>query len=280
MMITGVLLVLGACQRNERVGAGEPAAADFEPTPAAQPSTEGARASADPAQATTLQLGRLATCRPGAQLSTALERLVEFADPNSDGSVTREEAASAANFLVGGFFFRSDENGDGTVTPEEGRQARKELLERQPAVAGLLREAQKAGGIKPFAAVGELLDVEYTKPVTAEAARSAARDAAAELVALADENRDGKVTMGEARSASWKGVQALGKNVFKSMDSDGDGKLSEQEFHKALSTPAEVAFQLADGNNDGSLTQAEASSAMAQVAGQLGLPNRASSVER
>jgi hypothetical protein len=151
-----------ACQGERRAGGGEPAA----PQQVSAPSTgqpTASEATAAPA-GSTLQLDRLGSCRPGSQVTAALDGMVEFADPNGDGSVTRAEATSAANFLLGGFFFRADENGDGKVTPEEGREARQELMNRQPALAGLLQQA---------------------------------------------------------RAASWKGVQALGHTVFRTMDADG-----------------------------------------------------------
>lgn len=201
-------------------------------------------------------------------------RLVSFADPNGDGTVTRAEASSAANFLIGGFFFRADGNGDGVVTPQEGLQVRKDFMNEQPVLSSLLQSARDAGSQSPFAAIAQLLDVEYGQPVRAEQARATAKSAVDNLFAWADKNKDGELTEAEARNASLEGAQAAGRAMFRAIDANNDNQVSEAEFRNSLEGPAAIAFKMADKNSDGHLTQAEASNAVAQVAVQLSTPSR------
>lgn len=220
-------------------------------------------------QSHSIQLGAIASCRPSAQVSASLNRLVSFADPNGDGSVTRAEATSAANFLVGGFFFRADQNADGTVTPKEGRQAREEFVQEQPALSSLLQSARESGAKRPFATIANMLDVDYGQPVKAEQARAAARSAVDDLFASVDQNKDGKLTEAEARQASIAGVQTIARDVFRSIDTNNNQQLSSAEFLKGLEGPAQLAFDMADKNSDGQLSQAEASGAISQIASQF-----------
>lgn len=238
----------------------------------AKPTTQSTGNKSGPAaqtQAATVQLGSLAACQPSSQVSAGINRLVEFADPNGDGKVSRVEATSAANFFVGGFFFRADENGDGVVTPQEGLQARKEFVNQNPMAASLLRAARDAGAT-PFKKVAQLLDIEYGQPVKAEEARQAARSAVDDLFKAADNNKDGNLTFEESRAATWRGAQAVGETMFRSIDSNNDGTLGISEFQQGLQEPAKIAFKLADENSDGKLTQQEAANAMNQVVSQIG----------
>ncbi len=269
-MTFSLLLPLLGCDSTSPAAAETRHKAEGEPKTSAATPGENSASHSSPA----IHLGSYASCRPGAQVSAALDRLVEFADPNGDGNVTRGEAASAANFLVGGFFFRADENGDGTVTPAEGLQARKDFATAQPIAAGLLRQVERGqGGKSPLARIAHMLDIEYGESVQAEQARQAARSAVGDLFGAADGNRDGTITTEEARAASWKGARSVGEAMFESIDGNRDGQLNVAEFRKSLEAPAGLAFKAADRNADGRLTQDEAGTAIAQVAKQLGVPS-------
>lgn len=277
-----LMLLTAGCEGENRVGTGPTEEHDQSaavPTQEYQAQTgqagmprqgESADRAATPAAA--VNLAGVASCRPGAQVSIAASRLMSFADANGDGKVMRDEARAAVNFVVGGFFFRADENGDGTVTPEEGLQARKELANQQPALAVLFQTAREATGGSPFAQVAQMVDVEYGKPLKAEEARTAARSAVDGLYAAADENKDQTITVEEARAASWQGAQALGSVTFNAADADDSGHLTIQEFQNAWTTPAKLAFELADANGNGQLTQEEATIAVSSVVQQLGMP--------
>ena len=257
------------------VGCNSPPSAAAEPAPKDPASTAPVKQgqAGQPNVMPAVQLGSYASCRPGAQVSAAFQRLVEFADPNGDGAVTRAEASSAANFLVGGFFFRADENGDGTVTPAEGLQARKDFAAGQPLAASLLRQVEaQTGGKGPLAQIAQMLDIQYSQPVKAEQARGAARSAVDDLFAAADSDKNQTITQEEASAASWEGARAAGEAMFRSIDENGDKQLTVAEFRKSLEVPAGVAFKAADRNSDGRLTQDEAGTAIAGVVKQLGVP--------
>jgi Ca2+-binding EF-hand superfamily protein len=264
--ITVSALALFACDGTPR------ASAEPNPSPKSGPANQQQSAAKSDRKEAPVQLGPFASCQPSAQVSDAVDRLVGFADPNSDGKVTRGEASSAANFLIGGFFFRADENGDGVVTPEEGVQARKDFASQQPAFANLLQATRDAGGEGPFATLASMLDVRYGEPVRAEQARSAARRAVDDIFQTADGNKNDAITADEARAASWRAAQALGDGMFHNIDTNDDKQLTLPEFQKGLEGPASIAFKMADKNADGHLTQTETGDAIARVTTQLGLP--------
>ncbi len=68
-----------------------------------------------------------------------------------------------------------------------------------------------------------------------------------------DTNRDGQVSFEELRAFHAAHRAARGAKVLKSIDTDGDGKISKAE---ALAAAA-ARFEKADANKDGFLTQEE-----------------------
>lgn len=217
------------------------------------------------------RVGTFISCRPGAEVEETASRLVEMADINGDGRVSKEEAQSMTSFVVGGFFFRADADGNGVVTPQEGRQARVELMNQHPEIASLLRTVRTTTGQSPFATLANLVDVEYGQPLTITEARDAARGAVNDLFSVVDTNKDGMITAAEARSAAWDGARAVGRAAFQAADTDRNGTLSEEELQAAMRTAATAAFKLSDANNDGKLTEEEAAVAMSRLGRMAGL---------
>ncbi|MEO5729317.1 MAG: YetF domain-containing protein [Byssovorax sp.] len=103
--------------------------------------------------------GALIACRPTAEVEQTADRLLEMTDTNGDGNISREEATSAASFLLGGSFFRADANDDGSVTPEEGRQVRAELMNQHPQIASLpeILAALRRQGVAALTEVGAVV---------------------------------------------------------------------------------------------------------------------------
>jgi hypothetical protein len=272
MEATLAVLIL-ACAGEDRAAASE-GQAGKQRTPGAPPGADGAtseRARATP-PAAAVNIGGMATCQPGAQLSEAVSRLTSFADANGDGLVAKNEARSTANFVVGGFFFRADANGDGTVTPKEGTEARREFMSQQPALAALFEAVRAGTGKSPFTTIARMLDVDYGQPVTAEEARKVSRRAVDDFYAEVDSDRNGFVSHDEARNASWEGAQVLGQALFSAADPNADGSLTSQELQNAMHGPARAAFEVADANDNGQLTEQEAAVAMDHLMTQLGVP--------
>jgi hypothetical protein len=160
-----MMLIAPACERRQEL---TPATGETMPrtqTTANTPS--GADAATSGAAPLTASLPGIVSCEPDARLSANLSRVVELADSNEDGRVSKEEAGALVNFLVGGLLFRADANMDGSVTPEEGRKARSDFLRQNPGLSALLDRVRGATGQQPFAAVADLLDVDTTKTLTA-----------------------------------------------------------------------------------------------------------------
>jgi Ca2+-binding EF-hand superfamily protein len=237
-----------------------------------------ARTGASGPTASALKIGELATCQPAAEVNSMVRRVIELADTDGNGQVSREEARGGMSFLLGGAFFRADENADGRITPEEGRKMRADLERQHPGMGALLRQVRESTGKRPFQALAQVLNVDYGKPLTMDEARAAARSAMDDLFRVADTNNDDMISRQEAATASWEGVRALGRQAFAAADANQDGHLSASEFEEAMSGSAKAVFSVADTDNDGRLTENEAASAMSAAMHQLNVrpaePNR------
>jgi hypothetical protein len=220
----------------------------------------------------TLAIGSLASCQPSNEVSAIATRWIDLADADGNRQISRQEGQSFTNFVIGGFFFRADADGNGVVSPVEGRAARTEFLSQYPSLAALLNQARSMTGASPFKAVADMVDVEYGKPLSADDARLAARGALDDLFRVADSNEDGTITPAEARAASWEGARTLGAHMFRSADQNGDGRLDLAEFQRAVDDTTKVAFEAGDLNDNGTLTQQEAATALSGVVRRLGIP--------
>ena len=255
-----------------------------QPTPATK---------ADPAKATPVKSGEspqketkvalahqvaapgLGFCAPSVQVETWGTRLIEHADSDRDGQVSKKEAQSFVNFLMGGFFFRADENSDGKVTPQEGRQARQEFAEKHPTIARLLRTAKSVKnetGKRPFVRLAEILDVDYPRVVSAKEVRDAAREALDDLYRAVDADEDQRLTVSEARNASVAGAAVLGHEMFAAADADSSGAVEFDELERAIDSGMKTAFNTADRNQDGKLTETEARDVLRGLASHLTSP--------
>lgn len=243
--------------------------------PVAQPAPEPAVNDAAPASpdTTKLQVAGLGSCQPSAEVSATVSRLVDLADANEDGTISRSEAEATMNFVVGGAFFRADRNSDGKVTPEEGRELRDEVTSRHPALASLLAQTRQAAGQSPFKSLAQLLDINYGQTLSIDDARRATKDAIDDSFRVADGNKDGKVSREEAVNASWEGARTIGHSVFAAADGNHDGFLTSAEFQGAVDRSVQVVFKTADSNKDDKLSQDEAALAMSKVVHSLAMPN-------
>lgn len=193
------------------------------------------------------------------------------ADANKDGQISQEEAVSAANIVVGGFFFRADANGDGSVTQDEARALREEILKNDPILRIVVEEAKRqaqnpqAGGnpqanaaiAQPLQFVGSLLDVDNNNQLKASEVRQGVQTVVAGLYATADTNRDGQMSPEEVNAAALGVAQAAGEIAFKSADANNDNQLDQQEFEQAVIGPARLVFGIVDANKDGRITAEE-----------------------
>jgi hypothetical protein len=91
-------------------------------------------------------VNRVDRAQAAPELQQTVARATRFVDSNGDGKLTREEVTGALNFVVGGFFFRTDKNADGKVTPTERRQA--DFAKDHPEVNTLLGALSKHTAVK------------------------------------------------------------------------------------------------------------------------------------
>lgn len=241
----------------------------------AAPATEPAPSAELANSAPDVSLAGVGSCRTDADVSATASRLADLADANGDGKVSRDEAHSAMNFIVGGAFFRADANGDGRITPEEGRQARGELTKRYPALGTILTQSKQVTGESPFRALARVLDVDYGKSLSLEDARQAVGGATDDLFKVADRNHDGMITRDEAINTGWDQARSLGAQAFASADGNKDGYISPEEFQNVISRSSRPLFDAADGNNDGKLSEREAAMAMNTVVQRFGMTSAA-----
>lgn len=262
--------LLGLMGCNEQTKQEPPATA-----PAAEPASVPSVAppAVAPASApASLAVTGVGSCQASPQVETMARRVMDLFDADGNGKLSRTEATSAANFLIGGFFFRADQNGDGIITPEEGRQERAELAQRYPAAASLLMQAkQAAGATTAFNSLAQILDSAYDKSLKLSDARAAAGTAVDDAFRLADTNNNKEIDGAELADVSLKGARSLGHATFASADTNGDQFLSADEFQNAISASTRPVFQMTDLNHDGRLSETEASSAISAVAQRLGM---------
>jgi Ca2+-binding EF-hand superfamily protein len=274
-VITLATFAVVGCKLNDHAGSEarpDPAGA-AKGAPAVSPqasSSEGASTLTVPASVSVPGVG---SCQPSDDVRRTVSRFVDFADADSNGQVSRSEAQSAVNFVMGGFFFRADKNADGKVSPEEGREARKELAQQHPALASLLTRAETATGQTPFRALSQLTDIKADKPVTLEQVKQAAQTGLDDLFRVTDANKDQVITRAEATDAGLEGARTLAGRAFAAADANGDQYLDAKEFEGVLDNSAKAVFTMADGNHDGKLTREEAAVAVADVGRRFGLAN-------
>ncbi len=210
-------------------------------------------------------------CFANNDLATTFSRLFDAADVNGDGLISKPEAYAAAAFLLGGAFVEADANGDGVVTPEEGRQARHQFMQQHPQVAALFHEVRNATGQSAFVTLSQITAVDMNRPLRLQEVRKATQGAVDAVFTATDTNHDGNISRDEARAAGVQAARFAGAAAFGSADKDHDGKVSWDEFQQAMTPVAKAAFDLADTNKDGTLSQAEAGNAASQVADRMGI---------
>lgn len=268
------LFMLGGCQSERAEPNPGPRPSESVAPVAPTPSTPIAAAAATNEQNGTpaeLNVAGLGSCQASNEVSRLMSQFVNLADADGNGKISRDEAQSASNFVIGGLFFRADQNADGRVTPEEGRKVRNQVTSSHPALASFLSGVRDATGQSPFKSLADALDINYGETLTIQQARKTADEALDGLFRVADGNHDGELTRQEAIGASWNGMRAVGQAVFTSADTNNDKRLSQQEFQAALDGAAANVFKLADANHDGQLSQDEAAVAIDNAAQRLGV---------
>jgi Ca2+-binding EF-hand superfamily protein len=223
-------------------------------------------------------------------LQDTMKMLFKMADTNNDGQISQKEAVDAGNLLVGGFFFRADTNGDGILTPDEARAAREQLFQQQPLLRWIIEkgkpqnaaatpgtdvrtqpphQAAQTIAANPGQAIGNLLDINKDRQISAPELRQAVQQSVQTLFQVADINQDGLLSPAELNRAAGEAAKTAVQVAFQTADTDRNGALSMEEFDKALTGPAHAAFRVLDANSDNQLSLEELQRAQRVIADHI-----------
>jgi len=234
-------------------------------------------------------LGMLLTCgvradddMPGpidslSDLQDVGKMLFKVADTNNDNRISQKEAVDAGNLLAGGFFFRADANGDGTVTAAEATAAREALFNQKPMLRLLFQRTQQQtaqAGNQPAVAQGQqtlmtLLDPNRDGNLAAAEVRQAVQTSVQSLFLMADKNGDGQIDVNEINTAIADASRAAIQTAFNAADADRNGAVSQAEFDRAIINPAHMIFGILDANRDNQLSADELRSGMQIIQREL-----------
>jgi len=218
-----------------------------------------------------------------ADLQDTGRMIFKLADENNDNQISQKEAIDAGNLLVGGFFFRADQNGDGILSQDEAKQATDSFFSTKPwlrYIVETVRTAPKpsgnAGANNPQFNAGNLatlLDSNNDKQLQATELRQAVQTTIQGLFATADTNRDGELSNTEVNAGLASISRQAGQVAFQQADSDNNGQISQAEFEKAIIEPTRLAFRVMDLDHDGQLSQKEADTARQLIMSKLRVMN-------
>jgi len=213
-------------------------------------------------------------------IQNAGKAIFMMADANHDGQVSQQESISANQLLVGGFFFRADADGNGSVTEQEIKTVSDQYLDQNPwlkyVVQSLEAQAKQTtprNGTQPptIGGVFSLVDANGDKQIQASELRTLVQTMTQNFFAAADTNRDGQMSPSEVNAAVAGAAHAIAKASFQQADTDNNGQLSRAEYDKSIVEPANVVFQILDGNHDGQLSEEESRQASRVIASQIRL---------
>jgi len=208
-------------------------------------------------------------------LQDTAKMLFKLADDNNDNQISQQEALDVGNMIVGAYFFRADKNGDGTVTQEEMREARDKALAQKPLLRILLTRARtndpQAAQTARNTAQGILsvLDTNNDRQIQAAEMRQMVQTTVQGFFAAGDTNRDGQLSPSEINAGMAGAARSAMQVAFQQADGDGNGPLSQAEDDKSIVEPANAIFKALDANNDNQLSQQELQAAERILTSQL-----------
>ncbi|QEH33661.1 EF hand [Aquisphaera giovannonii] len=197
-------------------------------------------------------------------LQSVGKMLFKLADTNNDNLISQKEAVDAGNLLAGGFFFRADANGDGTVTKAEADAAREALFAQKPLLRFVFERGkaevnnQAAQGVAPRPLnLQGIFDSNSDGNLSAPELRQAVQTSVQGLFTVADKNADGQLDPTEVNQGIVEAGRAGIQAAFNAADLDKNGAVSQQEFDRAIINPAHVMFRIMDANNDNQISADE-----------------------
>lgn len=202
--------------------------------------------------------------------------LFKLADENNDGQISQKEAIDAGNLVVGGFFFRADSNGDGVLSKDEAKAAKDAFLAQHPLLRIVIeknKNAVQTGAETPAGkaeqAFEALVDTNRDGNLQASEVRQIVQTTVTALFASADTDRNGMLSPTEVNASIIGIANAAAQAAFQAADTYRNGQISQAEFDKAIVEPAHAVFRSVDANNDGQLSQQEAQAARQAVMTQI-----------
>jgi len=214
----------------------------------------------------------------GAPMKDVLKQFIKAADTDADGKVSADELDAFAPDIADALMAVLDKNGDDAISNEDfglppanpyqfliDMLGEDECLTFEEFVAAM-------PGATPalFAALDADGDDAVCKLELTHIAPISWRNAGLEIIAIADADEDGAVTLAELRTL----VPGFPAHLFVLADKDGDGVLSEADLPKdpaqewptpPVTKPAALLMwmlRFADADADGAVTEAEAEAAV------------------
>jgi len=180
------------------------------------------------------------------------------ADANGDGVVAKDEAQQARDSLL------------------RQKPLLRIVLERatrrgsaQPGQAGQ-GNAQVQDAMQ---GVMSLVDTNNDGQLQATELRQTVQTGVQGLYAGADTDRDGQLTPSELNAAVTGMIQVAAQASFQAADKDSNGQLSQAEFDQSIIEPAHTVFRIIDANGDGQISQQESQNAQRTVSRQIRMLN-------
>ncbi len=181
------------------------------------------------------------------------------ADANGDGIVAKEEAQQARDSLL------------------RQKPLLRIVLERATR-QGSAQPGQPAGERKgqvqdAMQGVMSLVDTNNDGQLQATELRQTVQTGVQGLYAGADTDRDGQLTPSELNAAVTGMIQVAAQASFQAADKDSNGQLSQAEFDQSIIEPAHTVFRIIDANGDGQISQQESQNAQRTVSRQIRMLN-------
>jgi len=186
------------------------------------------------------------------------------ADADGNGSVSREEMRAARDKIL--------------AQKPILRVLLSRTRANAPGAPGAAGNAPGAAGNAPGAAGGTpnpaqglltLLDSNNDRQIQATELRQMVQTTVQSSFAAADTNRDGQMSPSELNAAVAGAARAAGQAAYQQADTNSDGQLSRDEFDKAIIEPANMVFQILDSNGDSRISPQEFQTAQRFIASQV-----------
>ena len=183
------------------------------------------------------------------------------ADANGDGVLSKEEAQQARESLLRQKpllrIVLERAVGQRSAQPGQPSQPGQGNAQAQDAMQGVM----------------SLVDTNSDGQLQATELRQTVQTGVQGLYAGADTNRDGQLTPHELNASVSALIQAAGQASFQAADKDSNGSLSQAEFDQMIIEPAHTVFRIIDANGDGQVSQQESQSAQRTVSRQIRMLN-------